>query len=885
MPRLHRFASALKNLIAGSRVDRELDAELRAHVELLTEEKVRAGLSPEEARRRALLEMGGVEPVKEQVREARAGAGVEGFLRDLALAARSLRRSPGLLSLVTLTLALGIGANTAIFSAAWAALVEPLPYSDPDRLFVLWSDLDRAGYVRAPISGPELYDFREGSLAFEEFASIWTTTGQLSGEGDPEQIKLGLVTANFLKVLGVAPALGRDFRPEEEGSEARVLILTHGLWQRRFGGDPGIVGRSIRAEGTSATVVGVLPRGFEPLFARDANVPPELQALSPFGDRLRALPRGDYFLRTIGRVRAGVGARAAREEIDAISRRIVPQHTEYAASGRRFYAVPLKDDVAGEIRPALLALLGGVILLLLLACVNVANLLLARSLLRERETALRIALGASRRHLLRECLAQGLVLASLGGTAGTIVGALGIEALVRLRPEGLVRLDAARLNLPVLLFTAFASIAAGLLFSLAPLRELLRADLRAALASGGRTQAHLGLRTRAALVVAQVALGVVLLVGAGLLTRTFFRAAEVHPGFRAESVLTFRLSLPFRRYSEPAVTAFARELERRIAALPGVEAVGAVSHVPLDRLPNWSSPYSFGTDEAATGHEADARAVSPGFFGAVGAEILEGRALEETDDADGQRVVVVDERLAGKAWPGRKAIGQALTVEFQKDGGFVPTRATVVGVVRHLRHRSLTEEVREQIFIPYRQSIRNPMAYVVRSRADGTTLAAAIRAEVAALDKELPVYDVRPLPDYLSASLGARRFVMLLGGLFAVVALLLASGGTYGVIACSVSRRVHEFGVRRALGARTADVLGLVFREGLALSVLGLSLGLLGAAAVTPALRGLLYAVAPADPLTYAGVAVIVVSAALLACFFPARRAASAEPLEALRVL
>ena len=397
---------------------------------------------------------------------------MEGFLRDITLAARSLRRSPGLLSLVTLTLALGIGANTAIFSAAWATLVEPLPYSDPDRLFFLWSDLDQAGYIRAPISGPELFDFREGSLAFEDFASIWTTTGQLSGEGEPEQIKLGLVTANFLKVLGVVPALGRDFRPEEEGSEARVLILSHGLWQRRFGGDPGIVGRSIRADGTSATVVGVLPRGFEPLFARDANVPPDLQALSPFGDRLRTLPRGDYFLRTIGRVRPGVSAHAAREEIDAISRRIVPPHTEYAASGRRFYAVPLKDDVAREIRPALLALLGGVILLLLLACVNVANLLLARSLLRERETALRIALGASRRHLLRQCLAQGLVLAALGGTAGTIVGALGIEALVRLRPEGLVRLDAARLNLPVLLFTVGVSIAAGLLFSLAPLREL-----------------------------------------------------------------------------------------------------------------------------------------------------------------------------------------------------------------------------------------------------------------------------------------------------------------------------------------------------------------------------------------------------------------------------
>jgi predicted permease len=396
----------------------------------------------------------------------------------------------------------------------------------------------------------------------------------------------------------------------------------------------------------------------------------------------------------------------------------------------------------------------------------------------------------------------------------------------------------------------------------------------------------LGLRTRAGLVVAQVALGVVLLVGAGLLTRTFYEAAEVHPGYRAEGILTFRLSLPWQRYPEETrVTVLARELERRIAALPGVEAVGAVSHVPLDSLPNWSSSYSFGTAEPSTGYEADARAVSPGFFAAVGAEILEGRALEEGDDHARQKVVVVDDRLARKAWPGQSALGQALTVDFMKEGDFIPTRATVVGVVRHLRHRSLTQEVREQVFIPYRQSIRNPMAYVVRSHGDFGALAAAIRAEVASLDKDLPVYDVRPLAEYLSASLATRRFVMLLGGLFAAVALLLGSVGTYGVIACSVSRREQEFGIRRALGARTRDVLGLVFREGIALSLLGLVLGLAAAAAVTPALRGLLYEVAPADPLTYGGVAAAVILAALLACFVPARRAASAEPLQALKVL
>src|SRR5262249_41526169 len=367
----------------------------------------------------------------------------------------------------------------------------------------------------------------------------------------------------------------------------------------------------------------------------------------------------------------------------------------------------------------------------------------------------------------------------------------------------------------------------------------------------------------------------------------FVNAAEVRPGYRPESVLTFRLSLPRVRYANAAaVTAFARDLERRLAALPGVEAVGAVSHVPLHGLPDWPPPYAYDAiaAEPRGSHEADARAVSPGYLSAVGAEIVDGRSFLESDDEHSRPVVVVDERLARKAWPGRSALGQSLNVEFMKDGDFVPTAATVVGVVRHLRHRSLTEEVREQVYVPYRQSIRDPMAYVVRSRSDAGALAAAVRAEVAALDKELPVYDVRPLEEYVSAALDARRFVMLLGTLFAAVALVVAAIGTYGVVACSVTQREHEFGVRRARGAGSGDVLGLVFREGLCLSAAGLAVGLIAAAATTPALRGLLFRVGVADPLTYAAVAGAEIVAALLACWLPARRAVRSEPLDALRV-
>ncbi|HSD26366.1 MAG TPA: ABC transporter permease [Vicinamibacteria bacterium] len=880
--------SALRHLLAGRGADRELQDEIAAHIELLAEEKIAAGLDTAAARRRALVETGGVERVKEEVRDVRAGSGLAGLLRDMALAARSLRRAPGLVAVVTATLALGIGANTAIFSAAWAVLQGPLPYAHPEKLFMIWSDLQEAGYHRAPLSGPELLDLREGAPGFKEVAAIWTTTGQLTGDGDPEQIRLALVTANFFRTLGVVPALGRDFLPEEEGPEARVLLLGHSLWQRRYGGDPGVVGRTVRMDGGNATIVGVLPAAFQPVFAKDANVPPDVQAFSPFVGEMRARPRALYFLRVLGRARPDASPAQAVREVEAVSAAVVPRHSEYVGSGRRFYAASLRDDVSGELRPALLALLLGVLILLALACVNVATVLLARGRARRKETAIRVALGAAPRRLWRETLAEGLVLAALGGTAGVLLGALGIEALRGLRPESLSRLAVARLDAPVLLFALGVSVTAGLVFSLAPLREALRTEPREALSAGSRGAAALPHRVRGGLVVAQVALGAVLLVGAGLLVRSFHSAGAVSPGYDKDGILTFRLSLPFVRYPTTAsANAFARELERRLRSVPGVAAVGAVSHVPLDSLPNWSTPYVY---DAVAGqprgsHEADARAVSPGYFEAVGAEIVAGRVFVEADDERSRPVVVVDERLAARAWPGRDAVGQSLEVEFMKDGDFVPTKATVVGVVRHLRHRSLTEEVREQVYLPYRQSRRDPMAYVVRTRADVGTLAAAVHAEVAALDKDLPAYDVRPLEAYVRASLDARRFVMLLSGLFAAVALLLAAVGTYGVLAWAVSRRQQEFGVRRTLGAGPLEVLRLVLSEGLGLAATGLLVGLAAAAVLTPALRGLLFGVGPLDPLTYASVALVVAAATVVACVVPARRALTQDPVEVLRLL
>lgn len=884
-----RLRSAARHLLRRSRSERELDEELRGCLEELVEEKLAAGLDLEAARRAAARELGGIEQIKEEVRDARAGAWLEGWARDLALAGRSLRRAPGLAAVVAATLALGIGASTAMFSVARAVLLAPLPYRDPGQLFLIWSDLDKAGYLRAPLSGPELQDLREESRLFQGFAAIWCTTAPFTGEGDPEQVRIGLVTPDFFDVLGVAPLLGRGFEPADEGrKQGGVVLLSWSLWQRRYGGDPGIVGRAIRVSGRTATVVGVMPRRLAMLFPADANVPPDLEAWAPFATPVRSTPRSLYYLRTIARATPGTTPEQAREEIAAISARVVPRHTEYTGSGRRFYAVPLREDLVREARPALLALGGGVAILLLIACVNVANVLLARALGEQKEAVLRVALGASRRHLARHYLARGLLLAAAGGGAGLLAAGASLRLLLSLRPDALPRLDEAHLSLPVLGFTLVVSLLSGLLFSLAPLRVAFHVDLRGALASGGRGAAHLGRRTRAALVVSQVALGVVLLVGAGLLVRTFLRARQVDPGYRSSGVLTFRLSLPEVRYpTADAATTFARELEARLRALPGVEAVGAVSHLPLDHLPNWSTPYSYDAiaGEPPGGHEADARAVSPGFFAAIGARLVEGRPFEEADDEHRRKVVIVDESLARKAWPGESALGKTLRVEFMRDGDFVPTPATVVGVVRHLRHRSLMREVREQVYEPYRQSIRDPMAYLVRSRTDPGRLAAVVRSTVAGLDKELPVYDVRPLDDYVASALAPQRFVMSLGALFAAVALLLASVGTYGVIAGSVSSRRHEFGVRRAVGAGALHVLGLVLREGLALSAAGLVLGFLAAALAAPSLASLLFGVSPFDGLTYAGVLVAQVLATVLACGLPARRAATSDPLEVLRAL
>jgi len=883
MPLGPRLASAWRTLFRKDRVERDLDEEMQAAQALLEERHRRDGLTAAEARRAARIALGGIEPVKEEIRGRRPGAAADATLLDLRYAVRGLIKAPAFTAVIVATLALGIGANSAIFSVVHTLLLAPLPYRDADRLIFVWSDMTDAGYPRAPLSGPELADLRTRSSTVAGFGAIWANTTALTGEGDPEQLRIGLVTDNFFDVLGADPRFGRAFRAEDAVPGARpTILLGWPLFERRFGADASIVGRQILVNDRPTTVVGVMPKSFRLLLPPDSSVPDDLQAWQPFGSGLTRGPRGQQYLRVVGRMRSGATLADARADITGIATRISAEFTEYGAAGRLFTVVALQQDDVREMRPALLALFAGVAILLVIACVNVACLLIARAAARGRETALRLTLGAGRGRLVRQCLVEGLVLAVLGVVAGVPAGYAVLGVLQALRPHALSRIDLSRFDPPVLAFTIGTALLWGLLFSLAPLFEVMKSDLNASLQQHGRsTPGPVRYRTRAALVVVQIALSVVLLVGAGLLVRAFFQVQQVDPGFRTGSMLTFRVAVPFQRYRPPAAfNAFSRELQRVLGAVPGVTGVGAISHLPYDDLPNWGGGYALETaTTTSAAPNADYRTVTPGLLETLGVRLVEGRFFTEADQTP---VVIVDDRLAQRLWPGRSALNQRLLVDPGSNGS--PTvKATVVGVVSHLRLRSLVADLTEQVFFPERLVPRNPMAYVVRGDRDAPSLAADVRKAIASLDARLPIYDVRPLDGYVEGARATRRFTMQLAAAFALVALALACVGVYGVLAYSVARRRHEFGVRLALGAEPRRVVVDVMREGLRLAAIGSVVGVAGALAASRLLETQLYGVRPHDPVSYAGTIAVLAVAAAIACWIPARRATSVSPMDALR--
>ncbi len=879
-----RARNVFRLMFRKQNIEEDLEAELRSFLAMLTDRHLDRGLPLEEAQRAARLELEGLEQVKEQVREVRVGATFESWLQDIRYAVRSLGKSPGFTAVAVLTLALGLGVNTAIFSVFYAVLLRPLPYNHPEQLALVWTKLEKTAAPRAPMSGPLLNELHHRLRLFQDVAGIWVGNGTFTGDGTPEQVKVAFVTENFPALLGIRPALGRVFRADEASANRTVMLLSYGVWQRRFGGDPTIAGTRITFAGAAATVVGVLPRDFQLYFPADSNVPSEVSALMPFQNDIYKGPADLHFLRVLGRLKPAVSAAQAQEDLNSVAGQVRQTYTEFAAENLKFTLAPLHADAVRDVRPALIALFTGAGFVLLISCVNVANLLLARAGDRRKEIAVRSAMGASQGRILRQLLIEGLVLCTVASAAGVALGWIGLHGLLGIRPDYLARMPDVGLNWPVLLFIGAISLGAVLLFGLAPSVVTAKTDLNDTLREAGRTsRAPVTRGVRSTLIAGEVMLGFVLTIGAGLMIRTLAKIHDVRPGFEARNVLTFEVDIS--GYRRAARINFAKEWEAKVASLPGVDAVGAVSHLPLDDYPNWYSPYrpEGMTGDQAAGLIADYRATTPGYFRAMDTKLLSGRFFDEQDRANGRQVVLVDDMLARSAWPGQSAIGKKIEGEHLTSQGFQPVWSEVVGVVEHIRNHSISQERRGEIYIPLEQSPREHLSFAVRTHVEPSALADTIRRALHERDPGLALSKVRPMTMYVERATAPARFVAVLAGAFAALALIFAAVGIYGVISYSVSRRKHEMGVRMALGASSSDVLRLVMGEGLVLTGGGLLLGIVAAFAGARYLRTLVYGISVSDPLTYIVAALVISIAALIGCWWPASRAASANPVDAIR--
>jgi putative ABC transport system permease protein len=792
------------------------------------------------------------------------------MMSDLKYALRSLGKNPAFTLIAVLTLALGIGANTAIFSVVNGVLLRPLPYPNPERLLTL----------RSNQSVPELEDLQTQNQSFESMGGVSYQAADYSGGAEPVQIEVGLVASDFFKVLGGRAALGRTLTAEDDrfGGE-RVLVLGHALWQRQFGGDPNIIGRNINLAGQIYTVVGVVTPDFRP-------PRPTLGAFAPIRVfyPLAAKSRGAHLLRVYGRLRPGVTMADAQSELRVIDQRLAQANPE-ENKNRQSVLLSLHERMVGNIRPALLVLFGAVGLVLLIACANFANLLLARMASRTQELTVRAALGAGRGRLIRQVLVESMVLSLLGGLAGLVVGSWGVDALLALKPEDLPRVENVHLDAPVLFFTMGLALLTGVVFGLLPAWQATGVQISGALGAGGRSVTSDRSRFRSALVVAELGLALVLLIGAGLLGKACWRLTSVAPGFNPENVVTMRVELPEARYKTvKPQTQFREQVLDNLNALAGVEAA-IVSEVPLGGNALNHNFVIEGRPPIPKGEEPElySRSVMGAYFKVLGIPLLQGRALNRDDRADTPAVGVINESMARQYFREENPIGARIRWARSEGVDWI----TIVGVVANVRHFGLANSEEPAIYTPYAQSgqdWKRWSEFVIRTpgKIDGA-LITQLKKMVWQVDPSIPVTQVRPMSEVLSVSLAAQRFNTLLLGVFAGVALLLASVGLYGVLAFSVAQRTREIGIRMALGAQAGNVLRLILRQGLALSVLGVAVGISASLAGTRVLRGLLYGVAPTDPATFAVVAFLLVAVALVACLIPARRALKVDPMVALR--
>jgi predicted permease len=818
------------------------------------------------------------------------------LIRDLHYAFRSFAKNPGFTAAAILSLAIGIGANTAIFSLVSALLLHPLPYKDASRMVILWNRSPGLGITQDWFSTAQYFDIKNGHSGFEDVAIAFGTNDNLTGNGEPERIGTIRVSSNLVPMLGYRAAMGRLFLPDEDAAGRNpTAMLSFGTWTRRFGSDPQIVGKKIAINGTPREVVGVLPKSFSlPREVMPTLYGPENQAeiLLPFPmqpDAAQNRDHEDYNI--IGRLKPGVTVARAQAEMDTLTARLRRDHTQQYPSngGLTFGIVPLQEQVVGDARRTLIILLGAVAFVLLIACANVANLLLSRAVARQKEIAVRTALGASAMRIVRQLLTESVLLAVCGGALGVILSLLSIHWIRVLGPKSVPRLSDIGIDRGVLIFTLSLSLFSGIVFGLAPALRVANIDLRSILSDGTRGSAGTGAvwgrgnNLRRLLVISELALSVVLLIGAGLLIRSFAQLQGVAPGFNPHNVLTLELTTNGQRYKDRAtVLATYRQLNERLESIPGVSAAGGITSLPLSEMFAWG-PITIEGRMPPPGENfinADERIVSGHYFEAMQIPLRQGRWFNEPDTPTSQKVTIIDEYFAEQYWPHEDPLGKRI-----RTGGLDSKEPwiTIVGVAGRIKQDALDSDPRIAFYMPHSQYTTSAMNVVLRSNVAPATLTSAIKKELRAVDPDLPIYNVRTMEDRVRDSLARRRFSMVMLGLFAFLALAIATIGIYGVMAYMVSQGTREIGIRLALGATPAHILRLVVRQGMVLAAVGVGIGLIGAFALTRLMGSLLFGVQSTDPLTFVVIAMLLAVIALLASYIPARRAARIDPMVSLR--
>jgi putative ABC transport system permease protein len=859
--------------------EEDLNKEIESHLDMAASERTGRGESPAEARHSARREFGSADLVREVTRDQWGRRWLEHLLQDVRYGLRVLRKSPGFTAVAVLTLALGIGPNTAIFSVVNAVLLRPLPYPHSERLVWTWGRFQLGN--QAAVSPLDFRDYRTENHVFEHFAAFAEEVQifNLTGGEKSVQVHARMVTTGFLEAFGVSPLQGRTFHPiDEQAAEPRVVILSEGFWRRHFAGNNAVVGSTLALDGRPVTVVGIAPDRFKFLEPYDLWFPAPFLAKG-------MQTRKSHFLRPVGLVKSGVSLAQAQSELDTIARRLETGFPD-SDRNRSLLVVPLSVVLVGSVQPALLALWVAVALVLLIACANVANLFLTHATARRKEAGIRISLGAGAGRLTRQWLAESMMIALAGGGLGVLAALWGMDALRSFAAASVPRAAEVHLDSTTLLFTLALSLLTGLLLGIVPALQWRQLDLREALSEGGNRAGDDGRRgLRGPLVVTEFALALMLLTGAGLVLKSVWNLLRVNPGFQSENVLTTRIVVPTERYPEPSRRmAFYDQLMEHLTALPGVEAVGAVSELPLSGQLNdtFFTPQGFHGTDSEQRPNANFRIIMPGYFSALNVAIFEGRGFNTTDSTPGKKTVIINEPLAHAYFPNESPIGKHVTVW---EGSSGDVTREIVGVVGGIRHFALQSAPYPEMYVPLAQTptYSSTMNIVIRTSRNPNRLSGPIRTTVQEIDPNEALGEIQKMDEIVNASTADSRLSGFLLGLFAALALFLASVGIYGVMSSAISQKTHEIGIRMALGAQHKDVLRLVLRQGLQLVLAGLALGVAASLGLTRFLAGLLFGVTATDPATFAGVISLLALVALAACYIPARRAAKVDPMVALR--